>query len=141
MAKVGTISTLVYMLNWMILNYHFYQIIFLLPVHPCDTTNNGGCNQICNKRNHAYECACQEGFALGEDRKTCSEGKMSCVVTRTVGRVTVCSPSEYWRNVFLNLIIPYFQYTPAIKRTKVVALKFVTRKWKSTNALVNLGLY
>lgn len=56
----------------------------LLLVHPCDTTNNGGCNQICNKRNHTSECACQDGFALGEDRQTCREGKMPCVVARTL---------------------------------------------------------
>lgn len=121
------------------LKYNFYQIIFLLLVHPCDTTKNGGCDQICNKRNHTYECACKEGFALGEDRQMCSEGKMSCVVARTVG-VTVSSSSEYWKNVFLNLIISHFQYTPVIKRTKVVALKFVTRETRSMNALVNLSL-
>ena len=51
-------------------------IFFSFLVHPCDTTGNGGCNQVCNKRKHKYECGCEEGFALGKDRKTCSKGNI-----------------------------------------------------------------
>ena len=43
-------------------------------VHPCDEANNGGCNQICNKREEKHECSCEAGFELGEDKMTCTKG-------------------------------------------------------------------
>ena len=52
----------------------FLMIICLFLVHPCDTEGNGGCSQICNKTRHKYECACEEGFVLGKDGKTCRKG-------------------------------------------------------------------
>ncbi len=56
-------------------NFSFVTIItFLSLVHPCDRQSNGGCSQICNKTKLAYECACEEGFALEKDRKTCVKG-------------------------------------------------------------------
>ncbi len=51
-----------------------YWIISLYLVHPCDTASNGGCKQICNKRKHKYRCACEDGFVLGKDGKTCNKG-------------------------------------------------------------------
>jgi len=51
-----------------------YFHIFL--VHPCDTASNGGCNQICNKHMQKYTCACEGGFTLGKDEKTCIKGWM-----------------------------------------------------------------
>ena len=47
---------------------------FPFLVHPCDTGSNGGCSQICNKRNWKHECACEDGFVLGKDKKTCNKG-------------------------------------------------------------------
>ena len=47
---------------------------FLILVHPCDTVSNGNCSQICNKRKHKYECACEDGFTLEKDRETCTKG-------------------------------------------------------------------
>ena len=49
-------------------------IDFQFLVHPCDEANNGGCNQICNKKNEKHECSCETGFVLAEDKKTCSKG-------------------------------------------------------------------
>ena len=42
--------------------------------HPCDTTENGGCTQKCEKQGGSianYTCACHEGFRLLNDGKTC----------------------------------------------------------------------
>ena len=47
---------------------------FLFLVHPCDEANNGGCSQICNKRNETHECSCESGFILEEDKATCQKG-------------------------------------------------------------------
>ena len=49
---------------------------FLILVHPCDTESNGGCNQICNKTNNKYNCACNEGFVLEKDGKSCIKGRV-----------------------------------------------------------------
>ena len=43
-------------------------------VHPCDEAKNGGCNQICNKREEKHECSCEAGFELGKDKRTCKKG-------------------------------------------------------------------
>ena len=48
---------------------------FPILVHPCDTENNGGCSQICNKTRNKYNCACKEGFVLEKDDKSCIKGK------------------------------------------------------------------
>lgn len=50
-------------------NYQFYYL-----VHPCDEANNGGCGQVCNKKNEKHECSCEAGFVLKEDKKTCKKG-------------------------------------------------------------------
>ena len=51
----------------------FMHVISIL-VHACDKTNNGGCSQICNKKNETYKCSCNSGFVLGKDGKSCNEG-------------------------------------------------------------------
>ena len=43
-------------------------------VHPCDTTLNGGCSQICKKAKDKYACACEDGFLIQKDGKTCVKG-------------------------------------------------------------------
>ena len=48
---------------------NFYNL-----VHPCDEANNGGCNQICNKKKEKHECSCEVGFVLTEDNRTCKKG-------------------------------------------------------------------
>ena len=50
-----------------------YWLLFFV-VHPCDTIGNAGCSQICNKKKQKYECACEEGYVLGKDRRTCYTG-------------------------------------------------------------------
>lgn len=66
------------------LRMHFYSAVvvymsfviinFCHLVHPCDEANNGGCGQICNKRNEKHECSCESGFVLLEDKTTCKKG-------------------------------------------------------------------
>lgn len=56
-----------------IMDYLDFQFL----VHPCDEANNGGCNQICNKRKEKHECSCETGFVLTEDKKTCIKGQFS----------------------------------------------------------------
>jgi len=52
------------------------NISFLtLLVHPCDKSDNGGCNHICNKRKEWKECSCEPGFALSKDKMTCKKGE------------------------------------------------------------------
>ena len=58
----------------MIVQSSFLTNFFPCLVHPCDTANNGGCNQICHKKKNNYECACKDGFVLGKDGQTCTKG-------------------------------------------------------------------
>ena len=55
-------------------NCHSYWTIYICLVHPCDKASNGGCSQICNKRKHKFECACEDGFLLDGNGKTCKKG-------------------------------------------------------------------
>jgi len=48
--------------------------IFLILVHPCDKADNGGCSQICNKKNETHACSCEAGFLLKRDKMTCKKG-------------------------------------------------------------------
>ena len=52
----------------------FVIINFYYLVHPCDEANNGGCGQVCNKRNEKHECSCEAGFVLQQDKVTCKKG-------------------------------------------------------------------
>lgn len=52
-----------------------YILLFTIYlVHPCDEEKNGGCSQICNKRNEKHECSCEVGFILKEDKRSCKKG-------------------------------------------------------------------
>lgn len=56
-------------------NVHWNTKLFLLSlVHPCDTASKGGCSQICKKKGKRYECNCEDGFVLGDDKETCNKG-------------------------------------------------------------------
>ncbi len=55
--------------------YHNTEMnYFSSLVHPCDKASKGGCSQLCNKRKEKYECACKDGFLLGDDKRTCNKG-------------------------------------------------------------------
>ena len=43
-------------------------------MHPCDTGSNGGCSQICNKKEENHECSCEDRFVSEKDGKTCIRG-------------------------------------------------------------------
>ena len=43
------------------------------PVHPCDTTNKGGCEHICTKDGKKTVCSCKKGFTLEEDGESCEQ--------------------------------------------------------------------
>merc|ERR1712165_674707 len=43
-----------------------------VPIDPCDI-GNGGCGQICQKNGDSAVCACEDGFKLGSDGKSCSK--------------------------------------------------------------------
>ena len=58
-------------------------------VHPCDEANNGGCSQICNKKNEKHECSCEVGFALEEDKKTCQKGKLTYTCLNSIMYVSI----------------------------------------------------
>ena len=48
-------------------------IIFL--VHPCDRSDNGGCQQKCNKDGDEFTCSCDKGFKLADDKAACSKSE------------------------------------------------------------------
>ena len=35
------------------------------------STNNGGCEHICNNQIASYDCECRNGYTLGEDLHAC----------------------------------------------------------------------
>ncbi len=49
--------------------------VYEIKIHPCDKENNGGCNQVCNKREEWHVCSCKAGFVLGKDKRTCKKGE------------------------------------------------------------------
>ena len=65
-------------------------------VHPCDKSSNGGCNQICKKMKNEYACACQDGFVIGSDGKTCIKGQEYFSSYSTLILVLIIYHSEYF---------------------------------------------
>ena len=53
--------------------FNFLKIQLFL-VHPCDV-GNGGCEQECVKDGDVAVCACEEGFELASDGKSCIASK------------------------------------------------------------------
>lgn len=58
---------------WTIDTKYILESYFIL-VHSCDTDINAGCSDICNKKGDGFECACEAGFELDSDKKTCVRG-------------------------------------------------------------------
>lgn len=52
---------------------------FLILVHVCDSGNNGGCDQICNKDGDQAACTCRKGFKLSSDKVSCIKGNALCL--------------------------------------------------------------
>ena len=59
-------------------------------VHPCDI-GNGGCGQICNRDGDDAVCACEEGFELGSDGKSCSKGEYVNTNPRRIVSIAIMS--------------------------------------------------
>ena len=51
--------------------------IIVLPVHPCDKPNKGGCEQICDKDGEKAVCSCVSpyDYTLSANGKTCDKSK------------------------------------------------------------------
>ena len=49
----------------------FFFLPSLIDVNEC-STNNGGCDQICNNTKGSYECKCRSGFLLSSDKHKCN---------------------------------------------------------------------
>ena len=49
----------------------FILFLFLLDINECDA-NNGGCDQTCVNNYGSFECKCNDGFVLEDDKKSCS---------------------------------------------------------------------
>ena len=45
--------------------------MYLSDIDECGLSN-GGCNQKCNNTHGSFECACEKGFKLQPDSKSCS---------------------------------------------------------------------
>jgi len=45
-----------------------------IPAHSCDTSENGGCEQICHKRGDDSYCSCEDGFRLAKNKRSCVKG-------------------------------------------------------------------
>ena len=48
---------------------------FLIDIDEC-ATDKGGCSQVCVNKPGSFECKCNDGFLLADDRKTC-KGELS----------------------------------------------------------------
>ena len=42
----------------------------ILDINEC-ATDNGECDQICVNKQGSYECKCNNGYLLADDKKTC----------------------------------------------------------------------
>ena len=53
----------------------FYNWLLYIPVHTCDRSENGGCEQECKKKGDDSTCWCKDGYRLKEDGKKCEKSK------------------------------------------------------------------
>ena len=108
---------------------------FLYLVHPCDKANNGGCSQICNKRNEKHECSCEPGFVL-ENNTTCKKGQLRCV--KHILRSFLSHQLVYTFLLVMTYLVSHFQCIRAINQLKEDVVKFVTRENNCIHALAKL---
>lgn len=70
----------------------FYIYFLLLPVDKDEcAVNNGGCQHICKNTVGSYECACNNGFTLHENKHDCKEGKLYFIELETIFYWISCS--------------------------------------------------
>ena len=51
-------------------NHQIFSYNFVLDIDEC-ATGNGGCSQICVNKPGSFECKCNAGYVLADDKKTC----------------------------------------------------------------------
>ena len=44
-------------------------------MHPCDKSDNGGCDHTCKKEGDKAVCECNQDYKLNKDNKNCDKGK------------------------------------------------------------------
>lgn len=57
----------------------FAFLLVLAEEDECAKPDNGGCEQRCVNTLGSYQCACDPGYELGPDKKSC-EGTVRCSV-------------------------------------------------------------
>ena len=118
MHKSANMSKIIYY------NFYSYRLIYPYLVHPCDTPSNGGCSQICEKGKDKYGCACEDGFVLGNDTKTCIKGMMRFIFLRFI--LVIIKIKIYWKKQYL---VPINRANlPAINRSTVMQGTFISIK-------------
>lgn len=60
--------------------FSFFSV--LAEEDECAKPDNGGCEQRCVNTLGSYQCACDPGYELGPDKKSC-EGKVCCYALRS----------------------------------------------------------
>lgn len=50
---------------------HVVVFTFLVEEDECAKPDNGGCEQRCVNTLGSYQCACDPGYELGPDKKSC----------------------------------------------------------------------
>lgn len=59
-------------------NNNFIKLI-LAEIDECEV-NNGGCDQDCKNTEGSYECACEAGYVLSSNKKTCLGKKFNSLL-------------------------------------------------------------
>ena len=58
-------------------------------INECQT-DNGGCTQTCSNTDGSYQCSCDKGYELTEDRHTCIGKKRCCSQFLTKNTAYMC---------------------------------------------------
>lgn len=61
----------------------FWLLVYSTDKDEC-ALKNGGCQQICRNTIGSYQCACQNGFTLHENKHDCKEGNWIILVHGTL---------------------------------------------------------
>ncbi|MEE6514872.1 hypothetical protein FKM82_023266 [Ascaphus truei] len=85
-----------------------FSLNYFKEVDECSRPNNGGCEQRCVNTLGSYKCACDPGYELGPDKRTC-EAACGGFLTKLNGSITSPGwPKEYPpnKNCVWQLVAP-----------------------------------